>query len=568
MIRSQFLKTTGPRMVSAFVISLGESKNVHVHGRRQVYFSTFSPQEQEQEDDTIFALSTGAPVAGSATAVAVIRITGPESHSILSNLSKGKPLPPPRMAAVRNLYDEDDNPLDQALVLRFDKPNSFTGEHVVELHCHGSRAVVQGILTTLAKARGCQHQARLAERGEFTQRAFGNGKLNLLQVEALADLLTSDTQMQRQQALRQLDGTLQNLYQDWRSRLTKGLAHAEAVIDFGDDEQLDEHENEEEDEDASTTTGQENIWGNVGYTMASLRRDMQQFLSDKRRGELVREGVKIAIVGPPNAGKSSLFNLLAKREAAIVSPIAGTTRDVLELTLDLGGVRCTLSDTAGVHENSNDIIEQEGMKRARNVAKQADIIVVMADVMDADPQKKLMSVLENVLEMMKEAADEEDALDSKNVLLALNKVDLSSSSDNSEEDPQFVLPKEMTAKLGGTFFMSCETNHGINVFLEALTTTVLARVQTTDNNNNDDDDSALQTGGEGAIITRARHRQHVEAAVEALIRFETRAQQGTIAVDMAAEELRLATSELGRITGAVDVEDVLNVLFTDFCIGK
>jgi tRNA modification GTPase len=384
----------------------------------------------------------------------------------------------------------------------------------------------------------------LAERGEFTQRAFGNGKLTLLQVEALADLLTSDTQMQRQQALRQLDGTLQNLYQDWRQRLTKGLAHAEAVIDFGDDEQLDENEDEE-------AVGQLNVWGNVGNAITSLRRNMQHFLSDNRRGELVREGVKVAIVGPPNAGKSSLFNLLAKREAAIVSPIAGTTRDVLELTLDLGGVRCTLSDTAGVRENSEDIIEQEGMKRARSVAKQADIIVAVADVVDP---KKGISVLEDVLKTMDTQHD--DALDAKNVLLALNKLDLS----DDLEDPHFVLPREVTAKLGGTFFMSCETNHGIDVFLEALTTTVLARVQT------GNDESTLQT--EGAIITRARHRQHVEGAVEALIRFETLSQQGTMAVDMAAEELRLATSELGRITGAVDVEDVLDVLFTDFCIGK
>jgi tRNA modification GTPase len=290
---------------------------------------------------------------------------------------------------------------------------------------------------------------------------------------------------------------------------------------------------------------------------------MQHFLSDKRRGELVRDGVKVAIVGPPNAGKSSLFNLLAKREAAIVSPMEGTTRDVLELTLDLGGVRCTLSDTAGVRDDSEDAIEREGMKRARSVARQADVVVVMADVVD--PQKGI-SVLEDVLEMTDAQQDDDDgggdALEAKNVLLALNKLDLSGDLD----DPRLlVLPRGVTAKLGGTFFMSCETNHGINVFLEALTTTVLARVL--HGGGNDDESSTVPTT-EGAIITRARHRQHVEAAVDALIRFETLSEQGPMAVDVAAEELRLATSELGRITGAVDVEDVLDVLFADFCIGK
>lgn len=492
-----------------------------------------------EDEDTIFALSSGS-LSGTATAVAVIRITGPQAHSILSFLTRNQQLPPVRKACVRNLYGDDGTPLDQALVLRFNKPHSFTGEDVVELHCHGSRAVVQGILDCLS-----QH-LRMAERGEFTQRAFANGKLDLLQVEALADLLTADTQTQRQQALRQLDGNLQSLYTDWRKRLTKGLAHAEAVIDFGDDEQLDD-DDEEDDQVA-----QANVWGGVSEQISSLRNDMQHHLSDAKRGELVREGVKIAIVGPPNAGKSSLFNLLAQRDAAIVSPIAGTTRDVLELSLNLGGVRCTLSDTAGVREASSDVIEQEGMKRARNVAKNADIVVAMADVLEAD---RGLSVLQNVLDLIQE---EEDAPEIHNVLLALNKLDLSDSDSNDDSSP--LLPKELTQDLGGVFEMSCETNDGIDPFLDALTETVLARVSS-----GDDDSSG---GNEGAIITRARHRQHVEAAVEALSRFEILSQQGTMAVDMAAEELRLATSELGRITGAVDVEDVLDVLFTDFCIGK
>ena len=548
MIRFKIVRM-GPRMVSGFAFSLMKRSKTFAISSLTHHDEASSPSWRQPQgvclflsssdisnyDDTIFALSSGTLSGGTATAVAVIRITGPESHSILSNMTRGKTLPPPRKACVRNLYDHDDTPLDQALVLLFHKPHSFTGENVVELHCHGSRAVVQGIVEYLSKRTG----ARMAERGEFTQRAFENGKLHLLQVEALADLVTADTQTQRQQALRQLEGNLQHLYQDWTRRLTKGLAHAEAVIDFGDDERLDEQEEDEQ-------VAQVQVWGSVGQQISSLRRDMQHHLADARRGELVREGVKIAIVGPPNAGKSSLFNLLAQRDAAIVSPIAGTTRDVLELTLDLGGVRCTLSDTAGVREESDDIIEQEGMKRARNVAKNADIVVVMVDVVETD---KGMSVLQDVLDMIH---GNEEGPEANNVLLALNKLDLHDSN------ATLSLPEENAKDLGGVFQMSCETSDGIDSFLDALTTTVLARVSSDD----DGDDK------EGAIITRARHRQHVEAAVEALLRFEVLSQQGTMAVDTAAEELRLATSELGRITGAVDVEDVLDVLFTDFCIGK
>jgi len=556
---SNMLQRIGPRIVSAFSVSPfqhgarpPEASSVHPHSCLMLVttkqlpaacrlFSTHT--DNPEEEDTIFALSSGSLAAGGgATGVAVIRISGPQAHAILSNMTRNKPLPKPRMASVRNLIDSYTNsPLDQALVLLFEKPHSFTGEDVVELHCHGSRAVVEDMLHYLST------KARMAERGEFTQRAFLHGKLELLQVEALADLLTADTCSQRLQALSQLQGNLQHLYTDWRQRLTKGLAHAEAVIDFGDDEQLDENEEDEH-------VAQANVWGNVGEQIASLTRDMQRHLSDNRRGELVREGVKIAIVGPPNAGKSSLFNLLAQREAAIVSPIAGTTRDVLELSLNLGGIKCTLSDTAGVRQESSDVIEQEGMKRARNVAKNADIVVAMVDVLEAE---KGMSVLQDVLDMIHNENDEQ-APEVNNVLLALNKLDL--QDETGEEKFRSILPNELTRDLGGVFQMSCETNDGIDSFLDALTLTVQARITSNHNSSNDEN--------EGALITRARHRQHVEAAVEALLRFQALSQQGTMAVDMAAEELRLATSELGRITGAVDVEDVLDVLFTDFCIGK
>lgn len=551
MLRCNMLQRIGPRIVSAFSVSPfqrgarpPEASSVHPHSFLMLVttkqlpaachlFSTHT--DNPEEEDTIFALSSGSLAAGGgATGVAVIRISGSQAHTILSNMTCNKPLPKPRMASVRNLIDSYTNtPLDQALVLLFEKPHSFTGEDVVELHCHGSRAVVEDMLDYLST------KARMAERGEFTQRAFLHGKLELLQVEALADLLTADTRSQRLQALSQLQGNLQHLYTDWRQRLTKGLAHAEAVIDFGDDEQLDENEEDEH-------VAQANVWGNVGEQIASLTRDMQRHLSDNRRGELVREGVKIAIVGPPNAGKSSLFNLLAQRDAAIVSPIAGTTRDVLELSLNLGGIKCTLSDTAGVRQESSDVIEQEGMKRARNVAKNADIVVAMVDVLEPE---KGTSVLQDVLDMIHNENDEQ-APEVNNVLLALNKLDL--QDETGEEKFRSILPNELTRDLGGVFQMSCETNDGIDSFLDALTLTVQARISSNHNSSKDEN--------EGALITRARHRQHVEAAVEALLRFQALSQQGTMAVDMAAEELRLATSELGRITGAIDVEDVLDVL--------
>jgi len=482
--------------------------------------------------DTIYALSSGF-TGQQATALAVIRISGPQAHGILQALTPGKPLPKPRFAALRKLYFEGQM-LDHALVLRFDAPNSFTGEDLIELQCHGSRAVVQGLLDALPKVDLSRQQpCRYAQAGEFTQRAYANGKLDLVQVEALADVLTADTQAQLKQALSQLDGNLSARYDQWREQLIKGLAHAEAVIDFGDDEQLGMDDVFDEEEEAA----QWNVWGDVRGRMVDLQNSMMDHLQDDRRGELLREGVKIAIVGPPNAGKSSLFNVLAQQDAAIVSDIAGTTRDVLSVSLDLGGVKCTLQDTAGVRTETKDVLELEGIKRARSVAEKADLVVAMVDATEASLG---MEIVKQVLMGKK--------LESQNVILALNKLDLMNATQT--------LNRPGGLDFGGTYEISCVTQQGITEFLDALKTQVVARTS-------NQDDSY-----EGAMITRARHRQHVEAAAEALERFIALSDQGTMAVDMAAEELRLASSELGRITGAVDVEDVLDVLFTDFCIGK
>ena len=537
------------------------------------------------DTETIYALSSGGGAA--ATAVAVIRITGPQSHLALQTLlSKTQresyhemKLPQPRYAALRMLYDpignkvrkedeEDDDgvnaenigrkrdPLDSSLVLLFNGPKSFTGEDMVEIHSHGSRAVVQGVLSALDRLSSSPYNMNIrpAERGEFTQRAYGSGKLGLVEVEALADLIVADTSYQRLQALRQLDGRLSDLYEGWREELIKGLAHAEAVIDFGDDEDLDDDDLGFEEDMES---GQMGVWGGIRPKMKELQLKMEKHLADAQRGEILRDGLKVAIVGVPNSGKSSLLNLLADRDAAIVSPIAGTTRDIVEVTLDLGGVRCLVSDTAGVREegSTDDVIEVEGIKRAKKAASEAHVLVCMVD---STNEENGIAAINDILKDI----DLEDS--AKNVLFVRNKIDLLEAAIDSSSNAQIKQDCLSSVSIQEQYQISCETNTGVDGFIDALTQKVLGRV----NLDSADNEVSGPVEDEGAIITRARHRRHVELAADALARFGMRSGEGYMALDMAAEELRLAASELGRITGAVDVEDVLDVLFSDFCIGK
>jgi len=341
------------------------------------------------------------------------------------------------------------------------------------------------------------------------------------------------------------------VYDQWREDLIKGLAHAEAVIDFGDDEDLTEDDDDYDYDHGGS--GETQVWGTVRERMCDLLSSMNRFLQDGQRGEIVRDGVRIAIVGAPNAGKSSLLNALAKRDVAIVSPIAGTTRDVVEVVLDLGGVRCIVSDTAGVREETGgDIIEEEGIRRATKVAKEAHVVLFMEDASCTLESDDSIQTNSDVVEIM--GLKSEDNLNG--VMMKIkNKIDLLDSFEHNQS-----IPKQKGIEFG----ISCSTGIGLDKLLNKLEEVVISRISPSTSS-----DNASISAEDGMIITRARHRRHIQEAVSALTRFvELTEVSDLMTVDLAAEELRLAASELGRITGAVDVEEVLDVLFADFCIGK
>lgn len=441
---------------------------------------------------TIFAPATAPGRAG----VAIIRISGPLADAALSVLTAGGPLPPPRRAARVTVRGEDGEQIDDGLALRFPAPASFTGEDVVELHLHGSRAVIEAVMALLSAQEGL----RVAEPGEFTRRAFENGKMDLTQAEALADLINAETAAQRRQALRQMDGALARLYDGWRDRLVRALAHLEAFIDFPDEE--------------LPPTAERAIWGSVGELCA----EMQAHLDDGHRGERLRDGLHIAIIGPPNAGKSSLLNALARRDAAIVSDIAGTTRDVVDVHLDLGGYPVVLADTAGLREAA-ETVESEGIRRARARAKQADLRLA---VFDGAAWPTLDS---HTLSLVDDSA-----------LVVVNKADLGT------------VPDAPTVNDRPALALSVKTGRGVDDLLDRLTRLVADR---------------LSGGAAAPALTRARHRAALAECVEAL----GRAQAADLG-ELAAEDLRLAVRALGRITGRVEVDELLDVIFRDFCIGK
>jgi tRNA modification GTPase len=400
-------------------------------------------------------------------------------------------LPPQRVAQRRRLVDpQSGDALDEGLILWFPGPRSATGEDVAELHLHGSRAVLAAVMQALSRLG-----LRLAEPGEFTRRAFLNGKLDLLQAEAIADLVAAETDAQRRQAMRQLGGELGDVYRGWRDRLTRILAHLEAAIDFPDEDLPPEIEDR------------------IAGETAALVAEIAGHLADGHRGERLRDGIDVAIVGPPNAGKSSLLNRIARRDAAITSPLPGTTRDVIEVAIDLGGYPVVLADTAGLRDSA-DAIEQEGKRRAVQRAEQAEIRLFVFDI--AHPA---------------EAAGA-SAWPGADTILVANKIDLVPAADTDLSAP--ALP------------VSALTGEGIEKLLAELGERVAQTYRI-----------------ESPVLTRARHRQALEDAAASL-----RRSSSAELPELCAEDLRLALRGLGRITGAVDVEDLLDVIFRDFCIGK
>jgi tRNA modification GTPase len=440
--------------------------------------------------DTIFALASGRGRAG----VAIVRVSGPSAEGALRALT-GREAPAARHAALREFRDPGSGELlDRGLALWFPAPRSYTGEDVAELHVHAGPAVVGGIADALSRMAS----TRPAEPGEFTRRAFLNGKMDLTAAEGVADLVAAETAAQRRQALRQLDGALGRLYEGWRKRLVAASARLEAAIDFPDED----------------LPG--GLVADAGRTARALVAEMRGHLDDDRRGERLRDGVSVAIVGPPNVGKSTLLNRLARRDAAIVSPIAGTTRDVIDIDIDLDGYPVRIADTAGLRRAS-DALEAEGVRRAHRRAAHADFKIVVLDATQ-----------------WPDAGAAREAVDAGAVVL-LNKIDLKPASGALTLDGKKVWPVSLASGEG------FEAAHGA----------IAARVR------------ELADTGPALALTRARHRAALEACVAALERAHGAGQP-----ELVAEDLRLAGRALGRITGAVDVEELLDAIFREFCIGK
>lgn len=447
--------------------------------------------------DTIYALSSASGKAG----VAVVRVSGPAAFDSCKLLINNDKLPVLRVANLVNLYDPDSGALiDKALVIAFESPGSFTGENVVEYHLHGSPAVLDSLFRVFAGLSG----HRMAEPGEFTRRAFENGKMDLTEAEAIADLIDAETQAQKQQALSQMGGALSSLYQGWADRLVKILAYTEAVIDFPDEDVPDDEINK------------------MRPQIEGLAAEIQDHLDDNRRGERLRDGIRVAVIGAPNAGKSSLVNLLAQRDVAIVSDMAGTTRDVIDVHLNIGGYPVILSDTAGLRPDQlgsgdHDRIESEGIRRAMQKAEEADIRILVFDAGQDLYDPHTLNLINS------------------DSIAVINKCDLF----HVKQDWTYEIPRVA---------LSVQDGDGVDELLIALEKRISA---------------LLNVSRETPSLTRQRHRDQLTKTLGAL--------EGSLSAsvpELMAEDLRLAIRALGRITGRVDVEDLLDVIFRDFCIGK
>ena len=442
---------------------------------------------------TIFALSSGSGIAG----IAVIRVSGKNTANVIKSIA-GNRLPSPRVATLTKFNKNGTKELiDEGVIIWFPAPNSYTGEDLAEFHVHGSRAVINAMHISISEVKNC----RLAEPGEFTKRAFQNGKINLLQAESIADLISSETEIQRKQALKIMSGKSSDKFNSWREKLLKILSHIEAKIDFPDE------------------ALPKNIINQIQKKSYGVLMEIKKTLNDEKVGERIREGFKIAIVGPTNAGKSSLLNYLSKRDAAIVSEIAGTTRDVIETHLNLDGYPVVLSDTAGIRDSKNEI-EKKGIKIALNRAEDADLKLVIVSAKNADFTKVLKGLL------------------TKNAILVINKSDLTNAKLNKKfHKYEHVL-------------ISIKKDLNLNKLILKIKSKLKNQFIIS----------------EDILITRERHRQNLINCAQHLEKFQTK--KSAQDFDKAAEDLRLATRHLGMIVGKVDVEELLGSIFNDFCIGK
>ena len=442
---------------------------------------------------TIYALSSGPGISG----VAIIRISGSKASEVIKSLT-GKSIPKPRVATLRKInYINTSELIDEGIIIWFPGPESYTGEDMVEIHVHGGKAVVLALQNEIAKIKKC----RLAEAGEFTKLAFQNGKINLLKAESIADLISAETEIQRSQAVKIMKGKSSQKFNELRDKLLKLLSFVEAKIDFPE-EDLPEENLEKIKKDS-----------------LDVLNEINKILNDQKVGEIIREGFKIAIVGPTNAGKSSLLNNLSNREVAIVSEIAGTTRDVVETHLNINGYPVIISDTAGIRD-SKDEIEKKGIKLSLKKAENADLKLVVVDANSVDLSGFLNDLLKN------------------NAILVVNKSDLL----KEKLDPEI-------SKLNHVL-ISLKDNLNIDNLILKI--------------KNNLKDKFISEGD--ILITRERHRHHLVQCVEHLKNFLNKNDKKDF--DKAAEDLRLATKHLGMIVGKVDVEEILGSIFNDFCIGK
>ena len=442
---------------------------------------------------TIYALSSGPGISG----VAVIRLSGQDTSKVIKLLT-GKEPPKPRVAPLRKINKINTSELiDEGLILWFPGPESYTGEDMAEIQVHGSKAVVDALHSSISDIENC----RLAEPGEFTKLAFQNGKINLLKAESIADLISSETEIQRQQAIKIMNGKSADQFNFLREKLLKILSHVEAKIDFPEEDLPN------------------NILDEIKNSSDEVINKIKKILNDQKVGERIREGFKIAILGPTNAGKSSLMNHLSNRDVAIVSEIAGTTRDVIETHLNIDGYPVIISDTAGIRD-SKDEIEKKGIKLSLNRAEEADLKLVVIDAKSPD----FTDILKDLLH--------------ENAILVVNKSDLL----EKDIDPEI--------KKTNHVLISIKENKNIEELILKIKNNLKNKFLTSDD----------------ILITRERHRQHLQQCLDHLNNFNQKKEIEDF--DKAAEDLRLATRHLGMIVGKVDVEEILGSIFNDFCIGK